>query len=640
MECIFLNSAGVTLFTRNDMEQGHWVCQEMNMTADFPFDPNKVIEHGQRIAFRDPATDTLQVFEIRVVVNSERDHYQQITAEHICLAELQDEHIDKTEITNKTAKKALQTALTGTLWSAGTSYDSSTQSADFSRGSVWDAISTIQDNWNVHIVPRVTISAAGVITGRYLDIYPVQVYVEAGGPIGPGVRLSVRKNMLDPAVTYDDEEVITAMYGYGGSVLVPQQNADDKSEELTFKDQVWTATDGHPAKPSGQTYLEWPEKTALYGRGAAGSKRPRFGYYQNANIKDAAVLLQKTWESLQLSSDPKISISGTVIDLYRLGYKDQPIKLHDMVIVEIEETGELFVKQITCLDVDLVDPTGTRVDIGDYIPNIVYINRDTNKKASGGGGGGGGRGSMTNLEDDDLKWYTDFIKTETQIGMVVRRKQGQDYIDAAAIALAINESNGETTALIKADHVNISSTSTAYLLSGRVTTDSNGNLILKETSAAGILIERSGTQATFGIWDKGNLNGGVMIQQINQNGDTSLTISATQINIDGVITSMVGKYLSIGELAVDEAGIDCAGDIIAEGDVQGDSLSCPDGALYCGDDPASWQDTPVLAAITITDAYDFVRKVGTVEGTSHGSLVTGRTYKVLHYLGSAPTDPT
>jgi hypothetical protein len=242
------------------------------------------------------------------------------------------------------------------------------------------------------------------------------------------------------------------MYGYGGSVLVPQQNADDKSEELTFKDQVWTATDGHPAKPSGQTYLEWPEKTALYGRGAAGSKRPRFGYYQNANIKDAAVLLQKTWESLQLSSDPKISISGTVIDLYRLGYKDQPLKLHDMVIVEIEETGELFVKQITCLDVDLVDPTGTRVDIGDYIPNIVYINRDTNKKASGGGGGGGGRGSMTDLEDEQAKYITWFDKTDRTIGMYMGIKNGDVYLNCARICLEINDAD-KTVAYIQADHV-------------------------------------------------------------------------------------------------------------------------------------------------------------------------------------------
>ena len=473
MECIFLNAAGTTLFVRDDMESGHWVQEQMNLTACFPYDSGKIITNGQRIAFRDPATDVIQVFEIFNVENHEPDHYQQITAEHICIAELSDEHINSAEISNKTAKQALTTALTGTLWSAGTSTASGSKSADFSRGSVWNAICTIQQNWNVYITPRVTISSAGAITGRYLDIAP------ADGA-SHGLRLSVRKNMVDPCVTYDESEVYTALYGYGGNVDVAQQSGDDKTEELTFKDVVWTATAEHPAKPSGQTYLEWPAKTAIYGRNG----RPRYGYYQNADIKNANTLLEKTWETLQQNCEPKISISGTVVDLYRLGYTDQPLRLHDMVIVEIEETGESFMKQIICCDIDLIDPTGSRVEIGDYIPNIVYINRDANKK---GGGGGGGHG-MDNPEDEEVKWYTEFIKTQTQIGMVIRRKDGTDYIDAAAIALSINESTGATTAIINADHVNISGTNTVYTLAGALHVDSNGKLIID--NAGGVYVQR------------------------------------------------------------------------------------------------------------------------------------------------------
>lgn len=445
MNCIFLNAAGVTLFVRDDMESGHWVQEQMNATADFPFDSGKVIQTGQRIAFRDPATDVLQVFEIINVTNSEPDHYQQITAEHICISELSDEHINSTEITEKTAAQALTTALTGTLWSVGNNTSSGTQSADFSRGSVWDAVNTIQQNWNVYITPRITISSAGAITGRYLDIAPAE-------GTWRGLRLSLRKNLLDPAVTYDESEVYTALYGYGGNVNVPQATGDDTTEELTFADVVWTATSSHPAKPSGQTYLEWPEKTALYGRNG----RARFGYYQNSNIKDASVLLQKTWESLKLSCEPKISISGTCVDLYRLGYKDQPLRLHDTVIVEIEETGEVFNKEIICCDIDLIDPTGSRVEIGDYVQNLVYIARDTNEKASGGGGGGGrGRGSMTNLEDDDKKLYTDFFNLRDKAGIILGTKDDVDYIKADQISLSINESTGESIALIRADHITL-----------------------------------------------------------------------------------------------------------------------------------------------------------------------------------------
>ena len=623
MECIFLNAAGTTLFVRDDMESGHWVQEQMNVTADFPFDAGKVIQIGQRIAFRDPETDNLEVFEIVNVVNQEPDHFQQITAEHICIAELSDEHINKQEITDKTAAQALTTALTGTLWSVGNNSASGTQSADLSRGSVWDAVNTIQQNWSVYITPRVTISSAGAIIGRYLDIAPAQ-------GTWRGLRLSVRKNLVDPAVTYDDSEVYTALYGYGGSIDVPQQSGDDQKQELTFADQVWTATSAHPAKPSGQTYLEWPEKTAIYGRNG----RPRYGYYQNANIKDAAVLLQKTWESLQQSCEPKISISGTCVDLYRLGYKDQPIRLHDMAIVEIEETGELLYRQVICNDVDLVDPTGTRPEIGDYVPNIVYINRETNEKASGGGGGGGGKGNMTNLEDEDLKWYTEFIKTQNQIGMVIRKKNGTDYIDAAAIALAINESSGETIALVKADHVNISATNTAHLLSGSIFYDANGNLVLKESTGGGILVEhnKTGDTATFGIWDRGNLTGGVMVQQIN--GQTNVKISADTIDIDGLVTKL--RTVQLVTASMHTTG----GSNLFEGHNSfPDTVTMQD--LTYENSSVEWKSKTVITSITLTTAgsnwYATTTDGTTVTGRVWMNPVTvvARTSATINYLGKA-----
>ena len=319
--------------------------------------------------------------------------------------------------------------------------------ADISRGSVWQAVRTIEQNWNVYIIPRVVISSAGAITGKYLDIMP------AGGT-WRGLRLAVRKNFLDPIVTYNDEEVLTALYGYGGSVNVAHSGGDDTTAELTFADEAWTATSSHPAKPSGQTYLEWPDKTALYGRNG----RPRFGYYQNANIKDATVLLEKTWEALQRTADPKISISGTCADLKRLGYADEPLRLHDLAVVEIEETGEQFYKEVIRLDVDLIDPSGNTVDIGDYIPNIIYINRDTAEKARGGGGGGA-RG-QTPEEADEVETFTQFERTDNMIGMVVGMRNGGYYVKAGEIVLAIN-ADGGTTAKIQADTIDIDGLITA-----------------------------------------------------------------------------------------------------------------------------------------------------------------------------------
>ena len=631
MDFIFLNAAGQTLFSRNDMESGHWVQEQFNVTADFPFDSAKKIERGMRIAFRDPVTDNIEVFEIRVVVNQEPDHYQQITAEHIALAELSDEHINTTEITDKTAAQALTTALTGTPWSVGNNTASGTQSADLSRGSVWDAVNTIQNNWNVYITPRVVISSAGAITGRYLDIAPAQ-------GTWRGLRLSVHKNMTDPSVTYNDEEVLTALYGYGGSVDVPQASGDDQTEELTFADVVWSSTSDHPAKPSGQTYLEWPEKTALYGRNG----RARFGYYQNGNIKDANVLLEKTWEALKKTADPKISISGTVTDLYRLGYKDQPVRLHDLAIVDIEETGESFQKEIICCDVDLVDPTGTVPEIGDYIPNIIYINRETNDKASGGGGGGGGGRGLTDLEDQMAETITEFIKNNEQIGMVVKRRNGNDYVVAGNIILAINNSGEsgsyESAAYINANHVNISATNTAHLLAGSIVYDANGKLVLKDSSGAGIYIERQGGSASFGIWDKGNLTGGVMVQQIN--GQSAVKISGDVIDIDGssIVISAdrvdLSAYVTISELNVVDAKIsNLTSGATTASSLKTNLLSASTGFTYQSN-AVSWKSLSVGTGVSKTYKGTHTYKLAD-DTTVTGNFLTNVTLDetTINYLG-------
>lgn len=442
MQFTFLNSAGTVLFVRDDLESGGWQQDEYTVNLTFPYIPNKVIREGMRLCFRDPVTDTIEVFEIRNAGNYQPEAYQQITAEHIAVSELSDEHINTTEITDKTPAQALTTVLTGTLWAVGNSSVSAVQSVDVSRGSVWQAVNAIQQNFNVYIVPRLTFNAAGAITGRYLDITP------AAGTFR-GLRLSIDKNLSDVCVTYDDSEVLTALYGYGGSVDVPQTGGQqDKTEELTFKDIVWTATGGHPAKPSGQTFLEYPEKTAVYGRNG----RPRYGYYQNSNIKDANVLLEKTWEALQRTCDPKINITGTATELTRFGYAGQPIRLHDSAIVEVRPTGEVFTLEIIKNYVDFIDPTACRPEIGKYIPNIIYINRDTASKA-GGRGGGGGRG-QTNIQHEDGEFYTEFFKTQQKIGMVVGTYNGGYKIQGGEITLAINDDGG-TTAKLAADTIDI-----------------------------------------------------------------------------------------------------------------------------------------------------------------------------------------
>lgn len=117
-----------------------------------------------------------------------------------------------------------------------------------------------------------------------------------------------------------------------------------------------------------------------------------------------------------------------------------------------------------------------------------------------------------------------------KVAMVVGTSQGQNYIKAAEIAVSINDA-GQGVALINADHVNISSTSSSHLLSGSIVYDSNGNLVLKESSGGGIVIEREsgGTTAQFGVFDEGTLTAGVIATTVN--GTPSVYITADNIKM-------------------------------------------------------------------------------------------------------------
>lgn len=443
MQTTFFNASGAVLFARDDMESGEWVQEEYTVNATFPLDKTKMITRGQMISFIDPATGNPEFFEIRNVTNVHADAYQQIIAEHIAVSELSDDHINTKEITDNTPAQVLAAVLTGTLWAVGNVSVTDVQSVDISRGSVWQAVGAIAQNWNCYIVPRVTTGTTGNITGRYLDIIPTTGTFR-------GLRLSMEKNIDDPSVVIDDTEVYTALYGYGGTVDVPQTGgAEDEREELTFADVVWTATADHPAKPSGQTYLEDPAATALYGRNG----RPRYGYYQNSDIKDAEVLLSKTWEALKKAREPKISITGTVFDYFRYGCPDVPVRLHDIAIIEFTDTGETYEKQIIKNRVDLIDQTGTTPEIGDYIPNIIYINRETAEK-SGGGGGGGSHG-QTNREHADGEVYSEWINLDNKVGMVVGTYNGGYKVKGGEIALSINEQDASTRILLQADVIDI-----------------------------------------------------------------------------------------------------------------------------------------------------------------------------------------
>lgn len=604
MDFLFFNAANQPLFTRNDAEQAEWTVEQFSFFGLFPFDSEKVIERGQRIAFQD-ADGVWQAFEIRKAKSYEPDHYQEITAEHIVVSELTDEHVQPKEWNTVAPQAALRDVLTGTLWSVGTVTATGTSSGSISYGSAWQGVNTIAQNWNVYITPRVSIGPSG-ITGRHLDIAPARGNWR-------GLRLSITSNLEQAGVTYDDTNLLTAMYGYGKTITeepdieanppTPEPEPDDiQSSPLTFTDVAWSTTTDHPAKPAGQAYLENPTAKALYGRNG----RNRFGFYQNGDVTDPNILLDLTWEALKKDSEPLISIEGTLHDLQRLGYADQTIRLHDTALVEILPAGVEVQREIIQLTVDLLNPLNTTVTIGAYIPNIIYINKETAEKASGGGGGGGGGGrGQTDAEKEFSEFQTQISANQYQI-------------------------------LLRAWQQNINS---EILRQAGIQLDANGVLIYSQDNenmiGSKIQVESDRiTQIVEAVGEDGEVTAASIVLSINAAG-SSVQISADTIDIDGIVTALAAK--TIGCYALQAESSISTTDMTLDGELTvADNITCSQrgsfNSLMVANTYASWQSTSVVTEVGKTAAYTFKDTGGTARTIRGVGTVTKTT---ISYLGGA-----
>ena len=524
MDFTFLKG-GQVAFSRNDAEQAEWTQEELSLLCTFPYIPQKTIERGMTVLFQDHATNDWQAYEVRNCTIFPGEAYQQFTAEDIAVSELTDCHIPEViELTDISARSALNSILSGTGWTVGTDSSSGTSSGDIGRGSVWEGVTAIRGNWNIYILPRVTVNSSG-ITGRYLDILPPE-------GVFRGLRLAINKNVVDPCVTYDDSELYTALYAYGGSYTEGDTPETQTTEEVNISGVTWARTSAHPAKPVGQKFLEWPEKTALYGRNG----RARFGYYQNTEIKNENVLIEKTWQALKGCSDPKISITGTVTDLRRLGYADEPLRLYDQAIVDLGDVQ--FYKQIIKLTVNLLDPTGNSPTIGDYIPNIIYINREVEDFATGGGKGvstrGGGGGGRTRSAKEKGEFETDILQNERNIILEARQvDENRKVIKAAGMKV-----DPITGVIIYAEDVANSIGANFRVQSNAITAEVNsrksedeqlrGQIRVQANKISLVVTERDGRSV---------VNTASIVAGINSNHGSYVKLQADTINLTGYVTA-------------------------------------------------------------------------------------------------------
>ena len=616
---IFFDQADHVLFVRTDAETAEWQVDELSLTCLFPYDPERLITRGMRIGFEDD-DGNLQPFEVRKVRNYEPDETQELTCEHIVISELTDIHTKEAELTNASPSSALSTVLGNQpltmtkKWVVGNVSATATSSGDIGLGSIWQNIRTVEQNWNVYILPRVTFNTNG-ITGRYLDIVPAQ-------GVWHGLRLSLDKNADEAGITIDDTEVKTALFGYGGTAYeINNEHTDplDKSStKITLVGYNWP---GHPAGAdinSLQGYIVDTAATNNYGRNGL----PRFGFYQNSDITDQATLAQKTWEALQTTNKPRVTVDCMVRDLYRMGYHDEKIRLHDTALVELLPMNDVLQLEIIKLSVNLLDPTATRPTIGAYIPNIVYIQRETAREASGGVSG-------------KLSGRVGSSQTETQ----AEWSEFTAGIDANNLLISLHaEQVDRDNNILKQAGVAIESGG-VLIYAGNNLNDMKSEI---QVNADGI------SQIVTAVGEDGEVTAASIVLAINADNTSGVTIEADHIQITGN-TGILGALQVEGVIVSDDiftsGGLSATETIYSNAvatnsiTVEGD-ISCQDisaevittiGSIDCGLNVDVAGTLTVDGDSTLSDI--FADSLETTGGVSVGGTVDCITFDVGSYAG-------
>lgn len=323
-------------------------------------DSQYVVE-GNYVVFKDLDND-YQMFEIRIRDDyHDSKLYKHIYAVNIGPSELNDEWIDNITITGSNGS-ALNTLLTGSRWQAGTVESiGSDQTQSISRMYRLQGAVQLLTLYGGDMKFRITVGA-GKITNRYID------WVNHLGQLVVNKIFRAGKDIQSIQRTVNASNLKTALYGYGAK--------DGNGNPITFTDVVWSVTNGDPVdKPAGQTWVGDPNALIKWGKpDGHGGKLHRFGPYNNSNITDPTVLLQNTWNAVQVDKVPLVSYKTQATNIERVpGYEHEAIRVGDEVGLVVNDFSPPLRIQARIMEIDrdLIDESNTTVVLGNFLPTTV-----------------------------------------------------------------------------------------------------------------------------------------------------------------------------------------------------------------------------------------------------------------------------
>ena len=322
---------------------------------------------------------------------------------------------------NRKAGELLQTALEGTRWQVGQTYDSGTFSTNFYYVSTLEAIQKIVELCGLEVTFEITLNPKT----HQIEHRLVNLYAQQGQRTGK--RFEYGSNLLTVEREESAENLITALIGRGkGEAVYHEDNTAEETPDgygrrINFADVVWSKKNGDPAdKPAGQEYVEDVDATAKYG---FDDGKPRIGIEIFEDIADPAELLKATWSALQTLKRPQASFRASVMDVGDLGLGDTvAIVRHD---IKIEYFTRVYKVTHNLLDerqntIELGDDfsgssiTSTVNDLGKSVGTVERIANYAAVSANGKNANYYGQAQPINPMEGDL-WYKDLGNGETDM---------------------------------------------------------------------------------------------------------------------------------------------------------------------------------------------------------------------------------
>lgn len=302
--------------------------------------------------------DNLGLWHEYLVSSIERIHDEKRIYYHVylenSLTELRGDFIEDLRASNSPAQSALDKLLSVTRWKGEVSNINSS-TTNFYRISAFEGLNKLLEDFGGEIITRIDVSGSRVI--NRVVVYKNFIGKELGK------RFSFTKDIKSVTKTIEEDDIITALYGYGKSEELENENGESSyTRKISFSNIN-----------GGKGYVENTEAKLAYG--IAG--RHRFGSIFFDDIDDKSLLLSKTKEALDSLSKPKVVYEVDVIDLKSYGFDFEGVSCGDFVVIRDGELKESLNARVLELEENL-DKEGTtklvlgsiRLGIAEYTKNI------------------------------------------------------------------------------------------------------------------------------------------------------------------------------------------------------------------------------------------------------------------------------